>query len=228
MRDVGRAHAGEHRQQRLGALLGGVQRQPVDLVPVDLEQLAAAAGEAPGRASAVGGPHRELGDHPVASPVLLHAGIDDGELLAVLEQEDGAIEQPGQDQHLVVAGLEAAHVDRARGEQHRGRLDRGDASHRDEDPVPVLNLDDQTEDARRLPVDPQARHRFANATELVAIRIEDADTRELGDEDPARGHASASVSSWYNSEAACGRFRTCQIAPCPGSTAASSHRKVSR
>ena len=41
--------------------------------------------------------------------------------------------------------------------------------------MPVLDLDDQSEHARGLAVDPKGGHRVANPTQLVAVRIEDAD-----------------------------------------------------
>ena len=72
------------------------------------------------------------------------------------------------------------------------RLDRGDPAHRDEDAVPVLHLDDQAEDARRLAVDAQGGHRFADPADLIAVRVEYADTRQPGDEHPGgRGHVTA-------------------------------------
>ena len=72
-----------------------------------------------------------------------------------------------------------------RGEHDLVGLDAGDAAHRHEDPVPLLQLDDQPENARRLPVDAQRGHCVADPAELVAVGIEDADAGEPGEEDPS-------------------------------------------
>ncbi len=69
-------------------------------------------------------------------------------------------------------------------EHDRVRLDPGDAAHRHEDPVPMLQLDDQPQNARRLPVDAQHGHCVADPAEQVSVGIEDADAGEPGEEDP--------------------------------------------
>ena len=45
-------------------------------------------------------------------------------------------------------------------------------------------LDDQPENARRLPVDAQHGHCVADPAEQVAVGIEDADAGQPGEEDP--------------------------------------------
>ena len=112
----------------------------------------------------------------------------------VLDEADRAVEQAGQHEQLVVAGLEPAHVHGARCEHDGAGLDRGDPAHRDEDAVPVLYLDDQTEHARRLAVDPQCRDGLADPAELVTIRVKYANARQPGDKHPAgRGHVAAPI-----------------------------------
>ncbi len=59
----------------------------------------------------------------------------------------GRSKQLGDDQGLVGALLEAAHVDQAGGDDLTG-VDRGDPGHRHEDPAPPGHLDDQADDAR--------------------------------------------------------------------------------
>ena len=45
-------------------------------------------------------------------------------------------------------------------------------------------LDDQTEDARWLAADAQGRNGVADPSDLIAVRVEDADARKMGDEHP--------------------------------------------
>ena len=63
-------------------------------------------------------------------------------------------------------------------------LDAGDPAHRDEDAMPVLQLDDQAEDARWLAVERSVVDGLAHAAELITVRVEYADAGEPGDEDP--------------------------------------------
>ena len=50
--------------------------------------------------------------------------------------------------------------------------------------MPVWQLDDQAEHARWLASDPQRGDGVADAAELVAVRVEDADPAQPGDEHP--------------------------------------------
>jgi hypothetical protein len=53
----------------------------------------------------------------------------------------------------------------------------------------VLHLDHQPEDPRRLPVHAKGGHRIAYPTELIAVRIEDTQPGQPGDEDSScRAH----------------------------------------
>ena len=124
------------------------QREPVDLVPLDLEQLTAAAREP----SAGVGADGEPGDHPVAAAVLLDRAST---MLATWPLSRTVTERSSSS-----ASTRISFVRRSKrfmltvpGRQHDlVGLDAGDPAHRHEDPVPMHHLDDQAEHARRLPV----------------------------------------------------------------------------
>jgi len=50
--------------------------------------------------------------------------------------------------------------------------------------MPVQQFDDEPEHARRLPPDPEGGDGLAYPADLITVRIEDADAREVGDEHP--------------------------------------------
>src|SRR5262249_28593872 len=159
-------------QQRAGALTRLGEGQPVDLAPVDLEQLAATPGD-PAADSA----HRELGDLPVVDAVLLHRRVHDAHPPTVLADRHRPVQQLAQYQQLAGPPLEAPHVHRAGAERDGVALDARDPSHWDEDAMPVQQFDDEPEHARRLPPDPEGGDGLAYPADLITVRIEDADAR---------------------------------------------------
>lgn len=180
--EVGRAELLEGREEVLGALPVLLQREPGDRRPLHGQSLALVPPERPALALA--------DEHPVDLPVpagrqLLHRDVEDRHLLARLHELYPAVQQFPDDEALGGALLEPAHVHDTGGDD-LARLDAGDSGHGQEDPAAGGQFDDQTEQSRRFPAHPQDGHQVADAAHLVAVRVEDGDAGEVGDEDPGR------------------------------------------
>ena len=132
------------------ALAVGGLAQADDVLDRHEQGLAAAAPEPAQSAAARAGAHEGPRHGPAAGAELLDADVLDGRVddhALVGAHLDRALEELGDDQGLVAALLEAAHVDQAGGDDLTA-LDRGDPGHRHEDPAPPRHLDDQADDAR--------------------------------------------------------------------------------
>lgn len=128
--------------------------------------------------------HEDLVDLPVpAGRELSDRQIEDGDLLAGLDEDDAPVEELAEDEALGGALLEAADVEHAGGDDLAG-LDAGHAGHGQEDSAPRGEFDDEAEQPRRTPADPEHDDQIADASHLVAVRVEDGDSGEMRDEDP--------------------------------------------
>lgn len=137
-------------------------------------------------------------DLPVpAGREVLHRQVEDGDLLAGLDEGDAPVQEFAEHQPFGGALLEAADVQHAGGDDLSG-LDAGDAGHREEDPAPGGEFDDETEQPRGTPADAEHGDEVADAAHLVAVRVEDGDTGEVRHEDSgsARCHGRTSILSW--------------------------------
>ena len=175
VRDVGRAHALELREQCRDALAGHRQVglcEALDVLPLD-DVHGGAATE-----SAAVPAHRDLRHHPVPGAGLLDAQIDDDDVgvpqlleFRVVHAHVG-IRHLGEGEHLAGPLLESAQTDVAGGECHRARFDGGDAEHRDEDAFAREQFDDQSEDARLLPADARGDHHVPDAADRLPVGAE--------------------------------------------------------
>ena len=138
--------------------------------------------------SARAGAHEGPRHGPTAGAELLDADVLDGRVddhPLVGAHLDGALEELGDDQGLVAALLEAAHVDQAGGDDLTA-LDRGDPGHRHEDASPPGHLDDQADDARPGAAQAEGDDDVADPADLVTERVEDAELGQAADEGAGR------------------------------------------
>ena len=183
VREVGGLEVGEGRDELLGGLRLAGNLLLAHLRPVR-ERRRSLRERRGARARAA---QEELTDIPLAEPVALDRDVlDDGGARSV-DEVDAAAEQLGHDPHLAAALLEAAHVDEAGRDDLAGR-DGGDAADRDEHVPAAGDLDDETDDARRivLAIDDDD---VADLAEPVAGGVEDGAPGQARDEDPLRAHA---------------------------------------
>ena len=188
--DVGGPHRLQHGEQPRRALPVG-EREPGDRPPRHDLRLPAPSQPAPPL------PHREPAHHPVAGPGVLHRGVDDDGVLAVVAagvgQPHRSVDQLADDERLVGTLHEPAQADQARGEGDGAGVDRRDPQHRHEDPPPRHHLDDHAEHARRVRVDPKARDQVAHPPDPLAVWPVDRKADQPRDEDALRSHVKSLV-----------------------------------
>ncbi len=192
--EVGGAQLLEGGQEALRALSLLLQGETGDAGPVHGQRLALGPSEgSAGPALA----DEDAVDLPVpAGRQVLHRQVEDGDLLTGLDEGDAPVQEFAEHQPLGGALLEAAHVQHAGGDDLSG-LDAGDAGHREEDPAPGGEFDDEAEQPRGTPADAEHGDEVADAAHLVAVRVEDGDTGEVRHEDSgsARCHGRTSILS---------------------------------
>ena len=136
----------------------------------------------PSRCAGGTGAHEGPRHAPAAGAELLDADVLDrrvDDLALVGAHLHGALEELGDDEGLVAALLEAAHVDQP-GRDDLATLDRGHPGHRHEDPASTRHLDDEADDARSAAGDVEGDDDVADAADLVAERVEDAQLGRVG------------------------------------------------
>src|SRR5690606_19341009 len=90
-------------------------------------------------------------------------------------------------QQFVRSQLELAHVERPGGQGDRARLDPRHPQHRHEDPPPGGQLHDQADGARGLSADAEPGDDVPHPADRLAVRAENRQAGEPGDEHPGRG-----------------------------------------
>ena len=143
----------------------------------------------PAQTAAVGtGAHERARHAPPAGAELLDADVlDDGvdDLALVGAHLHGTLEELGDDEGLVAALLEAAHVDQA-GRDDLATLDGGHPGHRHEHPATAGHLDDQADDAGPGAGQAEGDDDVANPADLVTERVEDTQLGQAADEGAGR------------------------------------------
>ena len=189
LREVGDAQVVVVLEQLRHALRSGVDLESGDVLDVDEDRLTPTAQvqATPAGDGVLAAEH--LGDVPVPPP-RLHGDVLDGagERPVGRVHRDAALEQLGQDQRLVGALLEPAHVDQS-GRDHLPCVQRGHAGHGDEHPPTPWHLGDEPDhpgpEGRRAERHDDVTH----PPDGVSQRVEDAQSRKTRAEDTgSRSH----------------------------------------
>ena len=133
---------------------------------------------------------KSLAHHPLPGALLAHRHVLDDHLAAAVAHGDRAVEDLRQHQRLGGPLLEPAHVHHAGGDHLTGVHAR-DASDRQEHPAATGHLHDEPDGARGQSAGPEDDDDVPDPPHLVALRVEDGEAGQAGDEDPRRRSAHA-------------------------------------